>query len=65
MCVCGGEEAARPYPCSRTRLSCRLRTRERDYPRDSSSPPSLAYARRRRAVSAQGLAWRGCQWGLP
>lgn len=62
--VPGGKAAARPYSCSRLRLSSRLRTQERDYPRDSSSPPSLAHARRGRAVSALGLAWRGCPWGL-
>lgn len=60
----GGEATARPYPCSRLRWSGRVRTQERDYPRDSSSPPSLAYAGRGRALSAQGLAWRGRRWGL-
>lgn len=60
----GGKAASRPYSCSRLRSSSRLRTQERDYPRDSSSPPSLAYARRGRAVSALGLARRGCPWGL-
>lgn len=61
----GGEKGGgAPLLFSRLRLSSRLRTQERDYPRDSSSPPSLAYARRGWAVSALGLAWRGCPWGL-
>lgn len=59
-----GGEAARPYPCSRTRLSSRLRTPDRDYPRDSSSPPSLADARREAwpGAGASGASRGGGAW---